>query len=403
MRVPGARDLRLRAALASVVLCLPALASAAPDETPAEAAMRLTKEGLEAYGTGDFDGAVQRFEEARTRASAPILLYYLGRSNEKLQRTSDAVRYYREYIKAGPDPGNEAQVRQSLEALKSRLPGELNVTCTPPDARVRVGGGAPAPCATRLTPLAPGSYSLSVEAPGHAAWAGVATISPESVTGVKAVLTPHAVRLVVTTVPEGATVSLDGQPVGRTPLEPIKTQAGHHVVKASAAGRQDASQVVTAAPGEERRMRLVLPLVPRTQPAPKSARPAPMATAEPLPAGPAAPSSPTDPAGDETALLRASVAGAVVVLAAIGMGFAASAHSDALRDAEAANDLPTEEASRLAWQDAEDREGTATLTFYGLGVVALAGAGWAGYEGFKLMAERSSATGTTTITWGASW
>ncbi len=66
-------------------------AAGAPDEVaqePSELAQRLFREGEEAYWLGDFDQAIQRFEEAYKLSRVPGMLYNVGLAYQRRYETS---------------------------------------------------------------------------------------------------------------------------------------------------------------------------------------------------------------------------------------------------------------------------------------------------------------------------
>lgn len=110
---------------------------------------------------------------------------------------------------------------------------------------------------------------------------GAAQVPPkqrEQVTQQIAQLELGFAALEVATDPAGAAVTLDGAPLGTTPLaRAVRTRAGVHVVGASRPGAAPVNRVVTLAGGQRERILLALPDSP---PAPPAAVTAP-APAEP--------------------------------------------------------------------------------------------------------------------------
>lgn len=82
----------------------------------------------------------------------------------------------------------------------------------------------------------------------------------EQVTQQMAQLELGFASLEVTTEPAGAAVTLDGAPLGTTPLAaPVRTRAGVHVVGATRTGAEPVSRVVTLKGGQRERVALEVP------------------------------------------------------------------------------------------------------------------------------------------------
>ncbi len=97
----------------------------------------------------------------------------------------------------------------------------------------------------------------------------------EQVTQQMAQLELGFASLEVVTEPAGAEVTLDGAPLGTTPLaRPVRTRAGVHVVGASQSGAAPVSRAVTLKGGQHERVALALP----SAPPPERLPPPPLAT-----------------------------------------------------------------------------------------------------------------------------
>jgi hypothetical protein len=118
-----------------------------------------------------------------------------------------------------------------LPLAPERIVGTLNVTSPlPGQAAVRDSAGAV--LAQGMTPLQasvpPGSYEVSVTAPGFMTWTGIARIEAEKEASVTAALLPAPEptgSITVTSNVPGALVELNGEPVGFSPtvLPSVKT------------------------------------------------------------------------------------------------------------------------------------------------------------------------------------
>jgi serine/threonine-protein kinase len=86
---------------------------------------------------------------------------------------------------------------------------------------------------------------------------------------------PTPSSIVVETEPAGASITLDGQPRGKSPLTISEKKAGEHVIEASLEGRQSVKRAVTVkGEGEQVMMVLSLPALVVAQPDPPKPDPA---------------------------------------------------------------------------------------------------------------------------------
>jgi len=281
----------------------PATAAAA---TPEEAAAALAKEGIAAYDTGDFATAYDRFTRARaTYAGDPVLLYFLGKSAEKLGQVEAAIQHYEHYLQAGPDPANVPQVEGALQKLRAARPGAIETHCRPA-AGVAVGSFPPGPCPGRLEGVPPGSYSAIVEAPGHQRWTGQVVVEPGAVARLDVVLQPEAKvapapvpaaaaapvgppgTLLLQGIPRGAALALDGEPLTSAEGRPISMPSGTHRLEVTFTGQAPLVLEVQIEPGRERKLdvgAMLLATYPAVAPGPGSEGEAVAAVAAPAASG----------------------------------------------------------------------------------------------------------------------
>jgi formylglycine-generating enzyme required for sulfatase activity len=79
--------------------------------------------------------------------------------------------------------------------------------------------------------LRPGVYPLRVTAPGYHPYVRELTVSREDTQRQEVILQPLPGRLSISSQPEGATLFVDGEPVGSTPLEELPVEAGNHELR----------------------------------------------------------------------------------------------------------------------------------------------------------------------------
>ena len=142
-----------------------------------------------------------------------------------------------------------AESKFSFELRK--LPGRLTVRTRPVSgARVEIGGRAVGETPLEDFEVEPGPLALGIAAPRYQPYASAIDIAGmgKSQT-VDVELVPGWGTLVVDSVPPGATVSLDGEVVGPTPLR-TEPMAGTYRVELRASGRKPASATVRIEPAK---------------------------------------------------------------------------------------------------------------------------------------------------------
>lgn len=114
-------------ALVLLLAVIPRPASA--DKTAAQrkaAARAVWKEGVTAYQQGDFDRAVERFEEAYALDPLPSVLFNLGQAYRRKGDAPRALENLRSYLEKKPDAKNRKLVEDLIHEL------EATVSAQPP-------------------------------------------------------------------------------------------------------------------------------------------------------------------------------------------------------------------------------------------------------------------------------
>lgn len=87
----------------------PSLVYASDDEpSVAEQVEALSHEGAEHFNDGEFEAAIEKFEEAYELEPVPNLLYNIGHCYEQLEDWEQAQHYYEEFIRS-PDADSDAR------------------------------------------------------------------------------------------------------------------------------------------------------------------------------------------------------------------------------------------------------------------------------------------------------
>lgn len=161
--------------LALALSTTPALAADPPSseasvETRRDLAKAKFQRGSELYEAGNYGKAVQAFMEADKLAPSAALSFNIARAYERLNDTSGALRWYRDYLRRSPAAQNAAEVRAQVSTMSAKLAKsglqQLTVLSMPVGAVVMIDGRA-----VGVTPftsdLALGKHRVSLRHPGH--------------------------------------------------------------------------------------------------------------------------------------------------------------------------------------------------------------------------------------------
>lgn len=198
---------------------LPARAEAASTEAVVEArradAKRRYQRGVEQYRAGRYAEAVVAFLEADRLAPSPALSFNIARAYERLDDTSGALRWYRDYLRRSPGAKNAPDVKARIASLAARLAQsgvqQLSVLSTPDGATVVVDGQA-----VGVTPftgeLPPGAHVVLLDRKGYREQRQELVLSPNEPAELKVALQPaprHSARMASRQQAEAATSNDD--------------------------------------------------------------------------------------------------------------------------------------------------------------------------------------------------
>ncbi len=240
-----------------------------PDNPFVEAGERF-RHGVQLFEQERYEASLVEFQRARELAPHPQVTFNIARIHARLDHVAEAIDGYERYlVEAGDGVPAELrlEVETEIERLR-RLVGALRVVVERPSdgAVVYLDGReiGPAPLAAPLR-VRTGSHAVEVRAEGFLTFSReVAVVSEaEVVVGaslIRAASPDHATgAIVVETGVPGVAVSLDGEPVGSTPLErPIVALVGAHAVRLSRPGYLDEERRVEVALAQETRLEVRL-------------------------------------------------------------------------------------------------------------------------------------------------
>ncbi|MFO0546789.1 MAG: PEGA domain-containing protein [Polyangiaceae bacterium] len=232
-------------------------------------ARALFETGGRAYDRGQYDIALEAFEQAYALVKRENLLFSMAQAHRRLfnetrslHHRDEAIRLYREFLSRVEDGKRRAEANQWLGELESSAPPATGTkgpepTPSPPAAkrtRLYVSSTTDGATATidGATPLAvntavevtPGKHKVVVTASGFIEESFEVDATANELVPVMAELREKPGRVDVTTA-SGADIHVGGRLVGTAPLPtPLELEAGEHVVVASLTGHKTRSITV---------------------------------------------------------------------------------------------------------------------------------------------------------------
>lgn len=245
------------AAATALALLAPHAAQAQDEE---ERARALFVEGAEHYSAEEYVEAAADFAASHAIRPVPVVLFNLAQALRFAGRPGAALRAFEAYLVEEEDPG--ASRRRAVEAAIGELQeevGSVQLALTPDEpATVELDGHEVVGVDPR-EPFAvgPGAHELRIRTEGRDPV--VRSVSVES--GRTAVVRlrlggPQATLAIATSV-EGARATLDGEPLGETPVE-SRVEAGEHTLRLTAPGREPLERAIALEAGETLRLDLDL-------------------------------------------------------------------------------------------------------------------------------------------------
>lgn len=232
----------LRLLVSLLVLAVIAAPVAAQEDNRAKAKAAFAR-AVAAEEREDWRTAVDEYLTAYEAAPHPDVLFNIAVVYEKLDDARQAATYYQRYLQDAPKAPDRAKVERTIEGLRKR-PSQVTIDSAPAGAVIVVDGNrvGRSPVSTKL---AGGSHLLVAEHGGAQARREVNVEFGEPASFVLVV--GGEGKLVVSSNEAGATVRIDGTPVGVTPwnggLPP-----GRHVVIVEKPGFTTVERVVEVPP-----------------------------------------------------------------------------------------------------------------------------------------------------------
>lgn len=154
-----------------VVPCIVALlsfATAARAQDDVSLAETIFEAGRAYYEQGNYEKALEQFEEAYRLDPQPEILYNIGQCHERLGQFEGAIEAYQAYIDESPGAEDLQAVTEKIKMLDEKLRATgLKLEVSEPDAVVFVDGEqvavSPVP---GVIPIPPGMHELEVQKVG---------------------------------------------------------------------------------------------------------------------------------------------------------------------------------------------------------------------------------------------
>jgi tetratricopeptide (TPR) repeat protein len=107
------------------------------------------KEGSRLYDVTDYRGALEAFKKAYVNYEEPTLLFNIAQCHRYLGEKTEALTFYKTYLRKSPNAPNAEDVRGLIKELESALEGERRAKNAPPAGTL---GPGPAKSASAKAP-----------------------------------------------------------------------------------------------------------------------------------------------------------------------------------------------------------------------------------------------------------
>jgi tetratricopeptide (TPR) repeat protein len=263
-------------AAAVALACLPGTARAqAVDKEQRAEAEQLFRAGERAYNAGQYVSAAQAFEKAWEIVPLPAIAFSAAQAyrlqyftDKKAGRLKRAIELYRLYLERAPDGSRRVDASTSLaelEPIMARIEVEsgtvkaevintkttqLMVTSQIEGAIGTIDGGDAMPLPL-VREVKAGKHDIVVEADGYFRIEQKADVVDGQFRVVEIELNAKPALVTIRTA-GGAQVTVDGRPIGTTPIaRPIELPAGKHFVSVIKRGRRAWGREIEVGRGEK--------------------------------------------------------------------------------------------------------------------------------------------------------
>ncbi len=225
-------------------------------------ARQLFQQGINQFDAGEPDAALRSFEESYELHSHPETLHNIATILGRLARYREAIQSYRRYLWEATQvtTNRRREVVAEIERMEDLL-CSVSIRVLPVGAMILVDGvqAGRAPLGQAIQ-TDPGAHVVIAQLDGYREQSAEVTAEVGGTLEVVLELVPLPARLTVTDAAPGATIEVDGVPIGTHPLnDAVELSMGRHVVRALAPGYEAAERVVEAGPGADLHVELAAP------------------------------------------------------------------------------------------------------------------------------------------------
>jgi tetratricopeptide (TPR) repeat protein len=143
-------EVRVRASLVVWVVLVASLLAgqSAAHAEDAEKARQLFSQGSKFYDVGQFDKAIEAWQQGYDQKPDPSFLFNIAQAYRQKDDPKQAIFFYKSYLRNSPKAANRADVEQRIAALQKQI--DTGVKAAPP------GPTTPPPPSTTTAPPPPG-------------------------------------------------------------------------------------------------------------------------------------------------------------------------------------------------------------------------------------------------------
>ena len=234
--------------------------AAAPTADAKERAKRLKAEADKAMDDIQYADALKKYSDAFELTHDPALIYNRARALGALNQYPDAVAELERFTREAP-----ADLKAKVPGLDQLLTdfrnhtSQVTITCNVPTASVLLREVAVGTCSDKPLVVNAGPAAISVSAVdyiGQKRDVVLQNAGSQTVAFTLEKQTPTTI-LVVHSVPDAATATVDGKPAGNTPIE-LPVSPGNHKLLLSHADYKDLTTQVGIERGERKLLDLTM-------------------------------------------------------------------------------------------------------------------------------------------------
>ncbi|MDD1653805.1 MAG: PEGA domain-containing protein [Methanomicrobiales archaeon] len=202
--------------------------------------------------------------DGQYRGTTPVTVevYTTGPPGHTVSVSLTGYRTWTQNLPGNPAAGETVPVTASLEPLEQY--GSVYVTTTPTGAAIYLNGNYRGTAPLTLTNVRPGTYTIEADLEGYdSASTSDTVVAGQQLTEyfpLKKIVRAGSVSII--SEPASASIFLDGDYQGRTPLTLTKVSPGTHTIELDAASYYDWKTTVVVAEGSDQTVRAILSAIP---------------------------------------------------------------------------------------------------------------------------------------------